>query len=60
MKMRICDCGSGQQSFWVNDADGIPLCRTCDACHEKKLARYRADILTVSSRHYGERVDEED
>ncbi len=41
-----CLCGSEQESYWVNDARGIPLCRVCNACRKKKLARYRPEILT--------------
>jgi hypothetical protein len=58
-RIRVCDCGSGKISHWVYDADNIPLCRTCPDCHQKKLAKYRKDILTVSSRHYGEQVDDD-
>lgn len=43
---RECDCGSGQPSRWAKDAQGIELCRVCDACERKKLRRYRPEILT--------------
>lgn len=33
-------------SWWVNDAQGIPLCRVCDECREVKLSKYRPEILT--------------
>lgn len=46
-------------SWWEYDADGIPLCRVCDICRAEKMARYRPDIQTRSSRHYGETVDEQ-
>jgi len=32
--------------YWVNDAQGIPLCKVCDKCEEQKLSRYRPEILT--------------
>lgn len=44
--MRECPCGSGNDSWWEYDAQGIPLCRVCDSCIEEKLARYRPEILT--------------
>lgn len=43
---RPCNCGSEQESYWVNDAQGIPLCRVCPKCRKEKLARYRPEILT--------------
>ena len=43
MKNHTCKPG---ESWWVNDAQGIPLCRVCDECEAKKLARYRPEILT--------------
>jgi len=33
-------------AYWVNDAQGIPLCKVCDECREEKLSRYRPEILT--------------
>ncbi len=45
---RPCDCGSGQMSHWELDGRGIPLCRVCPACKQKKLSRYRPEIL----KHY--------
>jgi hypothetical protein len=40
-----CSCGSGRPSTWQFDGQGIPLCRTCTACHARQMARYRSDIL---------------
>ena len=40
-----CDCGSGQPSEWEFDGQGIPLVRVCPKCREKKLSRYRPEIL---------------
>lgn len=37
---------SREDSYWVNDAQGIPLCRVCDFCKRAELSRYRACILT--------------
>ena len=38
-----CDRGD---SWWANDAQGIPLCRVCDKCAKVKLSRYRPEIIT--------------
>ena len=42
---RPCPCGSGLTSRWQHDARGIELCRTCPDCHERKMARYRPEVL---------------
>jgi len=42
-----CKCEEDfDDSWWENDAQGIPLCRVCDLCKEKKLSKYRPEILT--------------
>lgn len=41
----LCGCGSGLPSEWENDAQGIPLCRACDACRQQRLSKYRPEIL---------------
>ena len=33
------------ESWWEYDAQGIPLCRVCDTCRNRKLAKYRPCIL---------------
>ncbi len=33
-------------AYWVNDAQGIPLCKACDHCIKEKLKGYRPEILT--------------
>lgn len=60
MPMRPCPCGSGQPSFWQHDARGIPLCRTCDVCHDKKMAGYRPEVLTDTRYWTDEPVDTDD
>jgi hypothetical protein len=42
---RPCPCGSGKDSAWQMDGRGIPLCRTCEDCHDKAMSRYRPEIL---------------
>lgn len=43
--IRPCPCGSGKDSTWQSDGRGIPLCRTCEDCHEKKMSTYNPVIL---------------
>ena len=42
---RPCPCGSGQLSRWQYDARGIELCRTCEVCHDARMAGYRCEVL---------------
>jgi len=37
---------SNNDSWWENDAQGIPLCVVCCECRASKLRRYRPEILT--------------
>ena len=37
---------SDEPAYWVRDAQGIDLCKTCDRCHAEKMARYRPEILS--------------
>lgn len=41
-----CRCGSGQQAYWLYDAQGIELCKACARCERKKLSPYRREILS--------------
>jgi hypothetical protein len=43
---RSCSCGSNKPSAWQYDARGIALCRTCEDCHQRKMAGYRREVLT--------------
>lgn len=43
--VRPCPCGSGLPSRWVKDGHGIPLTRTCQACHDRKMKEFRPDIM---------------
>ena len=56
---RLCDCGSGKPSQWQYDARGIELCRTCPNCHDRKMARYRTDVLTNSNYDADEAIEED-
>lgn len=44
----LCPCGSEQESWWENDARGIPLARVCETCIDTKLSHFRPDVLTNS------------
>ena len=59
MAARICPCGSGKNSYWQYDARGIPLCRTCDDCHDEKMKRYRSDVLTDAAYWHDEPIDQD-
>jgi len=43
--MRNCSCGSGLLAEWQYDGRGIPLCTTCEECHEERMSRYNPVIL---------------
>jgi len=32
------------ESWWVSDIKGIPLCRVCDDCIDEKLSRYKPEV----------------
>ncbi len=42
----ICNCGSEKPAERQYDAQSIYLTRTCDDCHERRMAQYRPEILT--------------
>jgi len=58
MATRLCPCGSGKESFWQNDARGIPLCRTCTKCHREKMKRYRPEVLTNPNYYADEPIED--
>lgn len=57
---RPCPCGSGLPSSWQRDARGIELCRTCERCHDEKMSRYRADVLSDSNYEADEPIEPEE
>lgn len=57
---RPCPCGSGEDSWWENDARGIPLARVCDRCRKAKLAKYRPDVLTDGNYWADEAIEEDE
>lgn len=54
---RPCPYGSGKMSRWQFDARGIELCRTCEDCHEEKMAGYRPEVLTDSNYEASEPIE---
>lgn len=38
-------------SWWLNDAKGIPLSRVCDACIDAVLDRYEPEMLGLRGRY---------
>ena len=58
--MKFCNCGSGQASWWESDARGIPLARVCLECVDKKLSKYRPEVLTNSNYYADESIEAED
>ncbi len=40
-----CQTHTKQNSWWINDAIGIPLCRVCDECEEVAKSRYKPEVL---------------
>jgi hypothetical protein len=59
MRERLCPCGSGLPSYWQRDARGIELCRTCGACHEEKMRRYRPEVLSNPNYRCEEPIEED-
>lgn len=56
---RPCPCGSGKPSSWNRDARGIPLCRTCEDCHQRRMGSYRPEVLTNPRYECDEQVEED-
>jgi hypothetical protein len=61
-EIRPCPCGSGKDSWWELDGRGIPLDRVCADCKQRKLAKYRPEIVTrwYDERDVDERIEPED
>lgn len=55
--MKPCPCGSGKNSWWENDARGIPLARVCVECKSKKLSVFRPEVLVNSQYECDEPVE---
>lgn len=58
--MNLCNCESGLESYWENDARGIPLAKVCDKCRKEKLSKFRPEVLTNSDYECDEPIEAED
>jgi hypothetical protein len=54
----ICD-HTKEDSWWENDARGIPLARVCEKCIDEKLSKYRPEVLTDSHYEANEEIENE-
>jgi hypothetical protein len=59
IRIRVCPCGSGRESWWENDARGIPLARVCVKCKKEKLSGYRRDVLVNPNYEADEPIEED-
>ncbi len=57
---KTCNCGSGEKDEWFLDARDIPLVKGCSKCKQKKLSKYRPDVLTDSNYWADEPIEPED
>lgn len=55
-----CDCGSGLERKPEYDARGIFLVYTCEKCSDKKLRKYRPEVLTDPNYECDEPIEPED
>jgi hypothetical protein len=54
---KLCPCGSGKPRAAQYDARGIFLTYTCGDCHDRKIAKYRPDVLTDPSYRADEAIE---
>jgi hypothetical protein len=38
-------------SWWMNDARGIPLCRICDVCERAAIDSYPPEVMGLRGRY---------
>ncbi len=60
MRIILCSCGSGQESWWAYDARGIELARVCEKCEKEKLSHYRPEVLDDPNYDADEPIEPED
>ena len=46
-------------SWWMNDARGIPLCRVCTECQEAACATYKPAVTGRGADRYEDVVEEQ-
>jgi len=44
--MKLCNCGSGEHSWWIERPyyGGLYVARVCSKCEEEKLSKYRLEV----------------
>lgn len=57
--MKLCSCGSGKNSWWENDARGIPLTRVCEDCKKEKLVKFKPEVLINPHYEADEPIEDE-
>jgi hypothetical protein len=55
-----CPCGSGENSYWQLDGNGIPLARVCSVCKQKTLSKFRPEILRPYTQNDVDELIDED
>jgi len=50
---------TNQDTWWENDARGIPLAKVCSECVDEKLAEFRPDVLTDADYWADEDIEDE-
>lgn len=53
----MCDRCTPQNSWWEQDARGIPLARVCNSCREEVLSKYRPEVLVDSQYQADEQIE---
>lgn len=56
---RPCPCGSGESSWWLEDAAGIACCRVCTACESEKRKKYNPRIFQSGTRYSASGAEED-
>ena len=56
---KICNCGSGLESWELLDARGIYCARVCMKCKDKVKSSFRPDIFTDSTYWHDEPIEED-
>lgn len=49
---------NSQNSWWIHDVRGIPLCRVCEECESAAKATYKPEVLGEGEGSYEDVVEE--
>ena len=47
-----------ENSWWLNDAKGIPLCRVCEECEEAAKKTFKPEVIGEGEGRYEDVVEE--